>query len=75
MSTLVKVLACMSLVAFTIAALVGFEKPEDLNNIFSKCAVWIKNKLKWQWLEERYSLSRIVVIGGLTLGIVSIAFS
>lgn len=75
MSIPVKVLAVISLSAFTIAALVGFEIPEDTNNIFSKCAVCIKNKLKWQWLEKRYSLSRIVVMGGLIFGIVSIALS
>jgi len=75
MSIPVKVLACISLSAFTIAALVGFEIPEDTNNIFSKFAVWIKSKLKWQWLEKRYSLSRIVVIGGLIFGLVSIVFN
>jgi hypothetical protein len=75
MICLVKVLAGISLSAFTVAALIGFTKPEDTDNCFSKLAVCIKKMLKCQCLNKPYSLTRIGLIIGFIFGIVSIAFS
>ena len=83
MTCLVKVLAGISLSAFTVAALVGFTKKDDRNTFWSKRAVCIKERLKkiikWrrfhEWLDKPYSLTTIGLYLGFALGILSIAFS
>ncbi len=72
---LVKVLSGLSLLAFAVAALIGFTDPKDPDNAFSKLAVIIKKIFKWQRLNKPYSLTRIGLIIGFILGIVSIVLS
>ena len=75
MSIPVKVLACISLFAFTIAALVRFTDANDTDTVFSKIAEFIKKLLKWQRLDKPYSLTRIGLIIGFVFGILSIMLS
>ncbi len=72
MICLVKVLSLLSLLVFTVAAWIGFTDPEDQDNSFSKLAVSIKRIFKCQRLNKRYSLTKMGLMIGLILGIVSI---
>ena len=47
MICLVKVLSGLSLLAFAVAALIGFTDPKDPDNAFSKLTVIIKRIFKW----------------------------
>lgn len=82
MIILVKVLAGLSLSAFTVATLVGFSEKSNPNTFWSKRAVCIKKRLKWiikwqrlnKYLDKPFSLTYIGLWMGFAFGIASILF-
>jgi hypothetical protein len=83
MSSLVKTLSVISLLTFTIAALIGFNEKSDPKTLASKFAIGIKKLLKkiirwnWfvKWLDQPYSLTTIGLWIGFICGLLSIIFS
>ena len=75
MSSIVQVIAGLSLLVFTMAALIGFTKPDDETDPFVKLKRCINNTLKWRCLEKPYILTKIGLIIAFILGIIGIILS
>jgi hypothetical protein len=71
----VKVMALLSLLIFVGAAWIGFVDIKDPNVLANRLSAWIKRKFKWSWLQQKYILTRVGLLVGLILGIVSIIIS
>ena len=75
MSTVVQCTAGVSLAILVIATWIGFTDIKDPKDPMNKLNGWIKNVFKWRWLYSRYILTKILLIVGFCLGILSIALS
>jgi len=75
MNTIVQWIAGFSLAILVFATWIGFTDLEDTNDAMNRFSGWIKNVFKWRWLHKRFILTKIGLVVGFCLGILSIVLS
>ncbi len=73
--TIVKWLSVISLAILVFATLIGFTDVNDPNDCMNNLKRLINSVFKWNWLNKRYILTKILLVLGFCLGVVSIVFS